>query len=70
MILAIIAALGAWFYLKIIGVMFLREPVNRSPQETIIETPSLIAAGLCLVGTLGLFFLPGWLWVPIQSIMP
>ena len=69
-ILAINAALGAWFYLKIIGVMFLREPVNRSPQETIIETPSLIAAGLCLVGTLGLFFLPGWLWVPIQSIMP
>ena len=69
-ILAINAAIGAWFYLKIIGVMFLREPINRSQQETIIETPSLIAAGLCLVGTLGLFFLPGWLWVPIQSIMP
>ena len=69
-ILAINAALGAWYYLKIIGVMFLREPINRSQQDTVIETPSLIAAGLCLVGTLGLFFLPGWLWVPIQSIMP
>ncbi len=69
-ILAINAALGAWYYLKIIGVMFLREPINRSQQDTVSDTPSLIAAGLCLVGTLGLFFLPGWLWVPIQSIMP
>ena len=69
-ILAINAALGAWYYLKIIGVMFLREPIHRNQQDTVIDTPSLIAAGLCLVGTLGLFFLPGWLWVPIQSIMP
>ena len=69
-ILAINAALGAWYYLKVIGVMFLREPIDRSDQPVSAETPSLIAAGLCLAGTLGLFFLPGWLWVPIQSIMP
>ena len=69
-ILAINAALGAWYYLKIIGVMFLREPVDRSSPEIQTETPSLIAAGFCLVGTIGLFFLPGWLWVPIQNIMP
>ena len=69
-ILAINAALGAWFYLKIIGVMFLREPVDRSQYENQPETPSLIAAGLCLIGTIGLFFMPGWLWIPIQNIMP
>ena len=69
-ILAINAALGAWYYLKIIGVMFLREPVDRSQPEIQYETPSLIAAGFCLIGTIGLFFLPGWLWLPIQSIMP
>lgn len=69
-VLAINAALGAWYYLKVIGVMFLREPVDRSEQPVPTETPSLIAAGICLAGTLGLFFLPGWLWVPIQSIMP
>ena len=69
-ILAINAALGAWFYLKIIGVMFLREPVDRSQYEIQVETPSLIAAGLCLIGTIGLFFMPGWLWIPIQNIMP
>lgn len=69
-ILAINAALGSWFYLKMIGVMFLRDPVDRSEQPAAAEAPSLIAAGICLAGTLGLFFAPGWLWIPAQSIMP
>ena len=69
-ILAINAALGAWYYLKIIGVMFLRDPVDRSQHQIQLEIPSLVAAGVCLVGTIGLFFLPGWLWIPIQGIMP
>ena len=69
-ILAINAALGSWYYLKVIGYMFLRDPIDRREQPASTETPSLIAAGICLAGTLGLFFLPGWLWVPIQSIMP
>lgn len=69
-ILAINAALGAWFYLKLIGVMFLRDPIDRTEQTAMIETPSLIAASVCLVGILGVFFMPGWLWGPIQGIMP
>ena len=69
-VLAINAALGAWFYLKMIGVMFLKDPVDRSEHPAVSEAPSLIAAGICLAGTLGLFFSPGWLWIPIQSIMP
>ena len=69
-VLAINAALGAWYYLKIIGVMFLRDPVDRSETEIQIEAPSLLAAGICLMGTIGLFFFPGWIWGPIQSIMP
>lgn len=69
-ILAINAALGSWFYLKLIGVMFLRDPIDRSVQSATPEAPSTIAAGLCLAGTLGLFFAPGWLWAPIQNIMP
>jgi NADH-quinone oxidoreductase subunit N len=69
-VLAINAALGAWYYLKVIGVMFLRDPVDPNELPAPSETPSLIAAGLCLAGTIGLFFMPGWLWVPIQAIMP
>jgi NADH-quinone oxidoreductase subunit N len=68
-ILAINAVLSSWYYLKLIGVMFLRDPIHRE-QPAPLEAPSLIAAGLCLAGTLGLFFLPGWLWLPIQGIMP
>ena len=69
-ILAINAALSSWYYLKTIGVMFLRDPIDRSEQQLSTETPSLVAAGICLAGTMGLFFLPGWLWGPIQNIMP
>ncbi len=69
-VLAINAALGAWYYLKIIGVMFLRDPVDRSETEIQIAAPSRLAAGICLMGTIGLFFFPGWIWGPIQSIMP
>lgn len=70
MILAVNAALGAWFYLKLIGVMYLRDSIDRSEHSQPIEAPSLIAAGICLAGTIGLFFMPGWLWTPIQNIMP
>lgn len=69
-ILAINAVLGAWYYLKLIGIMFLREPIDRSVESETLEAPSVIAAGLCLAGTIGLFIAPGWLWVPIQNIMP
>jgi NADH-quinone oxidoreductase subunit N len=69
-VLAINAALGAWFYLKMIGLMYLRDPIDRSEQEPSAEAPSLVAAGLCLMGTIGFFFVPGWLWIPIQGIMP
>lgn len=69
-VLAINAALGSWYYLKAIGVMFLRDPIDRSEQPSAVETPTLVAAGICLAGTLGLFFLPGWVWLPIQNIMP
>lgn len=69
-ILAVNAVLGSWFYLKVIGVMFLREPIDRNEPLETTETPSLIAAGLCLAGTLGLFFAPGLVWLPAQNIMP
>lgn len=69
-ILAINGAISAWFYLKVIGVMFLRDPIDRSEQPETMETAPLIAAGICLAGTLGLFFAPGWIWVPVQGIMP
>lgn len=63
------AALGAWYYLKLIGVMYLRDPVDRSEDIKPIEAPSLVAAVLCTIGVIGLFIAPGPLWNQIQSLV-
>jgi NADH-quinone oxidoreductase subunit N len=68
-LLAVNAAIGAWYYLKMIGVMYLRDPVDRSEDIRQFETSSVVAAVVCLVGTIGLFFAPGPLWSQIQLIV-
>jgi NADH-quinone oxidoreductase subunit N len=64
--LALNAALGAWYYLRVIREMYLSDPVT--PVEEQQAAPALVAVGLCTVATLGLFFVPGWLWAAIQRI--
>jgi NADH-quinone oxidoreductase subunit N len=68
-LLAVNAAIGAWYYLKMIGVMYLRDPVDRSEDVRPMETPSVVAAAVCAVGTIGLFFVPGPLWSHIQLLV-
>jgi len=68
-LLAANAALGAWYYLRLIGVMYLRDPVDRSNDTGSIEAPSLVAAVLCTIGTIGLFLAPGPLWHQIESLV-
>ena len=68
-LLAVNAALGAWYYLRLIGVMYLRDPVDRSSDANSIEAPSLVAAVLCTIGTIGLFLAPGPLWHQIESLV-
>ena len=68
-LLGVNAALGAWYYLKLIGVMYLRDPVDRSEDSRPLETPVLVAVAVCLVGTIGLFFVPSPLWTHIQSVV-
>lgn len=68
-LLAANAAIGAWYYLKLIGVMYLREPVDRSEDNRPMETPSVVAAVACVMGTVGLFFAPGPLWNHIQLLV-
>lgn len=68
-LLAVNAAIGAWYYLKMIGVMYLRDPVDRSEDVRPIEAPSAVAAALCAIGTIGLFFAPGPLWTHIQMLV-
>ncbi|MCX7395484.1 MAG: NADH-quinone oxidoreductase subunit N [Planctomycetales bacterium] len=68
-LLGVNAALGAWYYLKMIGMMYLRDPVDRRPDTPRFEVPALVAAFLCLVLTIGLFFAPGALWNAIQTLV-
>ena len=68
-LLGVNAALGAWYYLKMIGVMYLRDPVDRTEDSRSPEAPVLVAVVVCLIGTIGLFFVPGPLWTHIQSVV-
>ena len=46
-----------------------RDPVDRSEDLRPIETPSLVAAVVCTIGTIGLFIAPGPLWNHIQLLV-
>lgn len=62
--LAINAAIGAWYYLRIIKVMYLRQPLK--PFDKVGDTPALAACILCTILTTILFFQPQWWWKPIE----
>jgi NADH-quinone oxidoreductase subunit N len=64
--LAVNAAIGAWYYLRVIREMYLSEPTYAVPEST--PAPSVVAMGLCTAATLGLFFVPAILWDVIQRI--
>jgi NADH-quinone oxidoreductase subunit N len=55
------AAVGAWYYLRIITVMYLRNAVK--PIETAGAIPSMAALILCVVLTLALSIPPGTTWI-------
>lgn len=60
-LMAVNAAIGAAYYLRIIGLMYFSPPADESAAQP-APSPSLLAALLCLVPTLGLFLRPGVLW--------
>ena len=64
--LAVNAAIGAGYYLKVIGAMYLRDPVHQEHAQG--TTPTLVALGLCGAAVIGLFFAPGWLWQTLQQV--
>ena len=64
--LAVNAAIGAWYYLRLIREMYLSDPIQSLEQEP--QAPALVALGLCTAATVGLFFVPSLLWQVIQRI--
>lgn len=59
-LMAINAAIGAWYYLRIIGVMYLRKPLH--PLTTPPRPYGWTVVAVCAFVTLLGFFLPGQLW--------
>jgi len=64
--LAMNAAIGAWYYLRLIREMYLSDPVRDVGQEQ--QPPVMVAIGLCSLATVGLFLMPEWLWQAIQKV--
>jgi NADH:ubiquinone oxidoreductase subunit 2 (subunit N) len=62
------AAIGGWYYLRIVAVMYLRQPVKPLPRSR--EVPALAAVVVCTIVTLALFVAPGLAWRTARSGHP
>ncbi len=59
--MAINAAIAAWYYLRLIAVMYLQPAVDTNlPKRD--NLPAWVAGSLCAVATLGLFLAPQTVW--------
>jgi NADH-quinone oxidoreductase subunit N len=61
LLLALNAAVGGWYYLRIVAVMYLRNALK--PIEKKRSWPGLAALWICAVVTIGLGFNPGTRWL-------
>ncbi len=55
------AAIGGWYYLRIVAVMYLRTSVK--PLQVVRNLPALAALGVCVLLTIGLSIPPGTNWL-------
>jgi NADH-quinone oxidoreductase subunit N len=60
------AAIGAAYYLRLVGILFLQEPVQLPSGEQ--ETPAWVAMCVCTAATVVMFFVPGGLWQAVQNL--
>jgi len=66
-IMALNAAIGAGYYLRIAAAIYLR-PASAEPAVRAVDLPALSAGLLCAIATLFLFFAPQWLWDLVARI--
>ncbi len=64
--LAINAAIAAWYYLRLIGVMYLQP--SRDDTRRATGVPAFVGVSLCAVSSIALFFAPDWLWQALQRV--
>ena len=59
------AAIGGWYYLRVVAIMYLRQPLK--PLENRRSVPGLITSCTCAGLTLGLSIPPGATWL-LQAV--
>ena len=59
-IMAVNAAIGAWYYLRVIAAMYLQSSTSNEKQS--IEIPAFVGGLICAALTLAFFVVPSWLW--------
>ena len=64
--LAINAAIAAWYYLRLIGVMYLQPSADNTRRDT--GVPAFVGVSVCAVASIALFFSPDWLWQALQRV--
>jgi NADH-quinone oxidoreductase subunit N len=61
-LMALNAAIAAWYYLRLIALMFLEPAAEAEPAPRAVVGSSWVAGAACSAGTIALFFAPQWLW--------
>jgi NADH-quinone oxidoreductase subunit N len=61
-VMALNAAISAWYYLRIIALMFLDSAPEQAPQQARFSWSAFLAGVLCTAGTIVFFLAPSWLW--------
>ena len=67
-VMAINAAIGGWYYLRVVAAMYLRQPIK--PLDPPRNVPSYVALALCFALTLGFFVFPNVLWQQVHLLTP
>lgn len=66
-IMAVNAAIGAGYYLRIVAAMYL-QPAGVEPEDKASEIPAFVGGLICAAATLALFWAPQWLWDLVSRI--
>ncbi|MEX2169960.1 MAG: NADH-quinone oxidoreductase subunit N [Pirellulales bacterium] len=63
--LALNAAIAAWYYLRLVALMYL-EPMPESTAAVRTDWPSWTAGAVCAIATVCFFVAPQWLWMWLE----
>ena len=64
--LAINAAISAWYYLRMVALMFLEPADPDANQSRRLQWAPWFAGAACALVTIGIFIAPQWLWDSVR----